>query len=99
MISSSVNHAPALTLQSVSRRFGGVEAIRDISLDIAVGGGLEAAVRSALDVGPSSRALEGQPPEVHAAAQDSVREMLTPLLRGESLPLQGSIWIVTARAL
>ena len=70
----------------------------DISLDIAVGGGLEAAVRSALDVGPSSRALEGQPPEVHAAAQDSVREMLTPLLRGESLPLQGSIWIVTARA-
>src|SRR5713226_8484003 len=37
MISSSVNHAPALTLQSVSRRFGGVEAIRDISLDIAYG--------------------------------------------------------------
>src|SRR5260370_22064786 len=37
MISSSVNHAPALTLQSVSRRFGGVEDIRDISIDIAYG--------------------------------------------------------------
>jgi SAM-dependent methyltransferase len=33
----------------------------DLSLDIAVGGGLEAAVRSALEIGPSSRALDGQP--------------------------------------
>jgi SAM-dependent methyltransferase len=70
----------------------------DLSLDIAVGGGLEAAVRSALEIGPSSRALEGQPPELRAAAKESVREMLTPMVRGESVPLPGSIWIVTARA-
>jgi SAM-dependent methyltransferase len=70
----------------------------DLSLDIAVGGGLEAAVRSALDIGPSSRALEGQRPEVRDAARESVRAMLAPLVRGESVPLPGSIWIVTARA-
>jgi SAM-dependent methyltransferase len=70
----------------------------DLSLDIAVGGGLEAAVRSALEIGPSSRALEGQPPEVRDAARQSIRAMLAPLVRGESVPLPGSIWIVTARA-
>jgi hypothetical protein len=70
----------------------------DLSLDVAVGGGLEAAVRSALEIGPSSRALEGQPPEVRDAATQSIRAMLAPLVRGESVPLRGSIWIVTARA-
>jgi SAM-dependent methyltransferase len=70
----------------------------DLSLDIAVGGGLEAAVRSALEIGPASRALEGQPPEVRDAARQSIRAMLAPLVRGESVPLPGSIWIVTARA-
>src|SRR5258708_12011258 len=29
--------APALSLQAVSRRFGGVEAVRDVTLDIAYG--------------------------------------------------------------
>ena len=43
-------------------------------------------------------ALEGQPPEVRTAAQQSVRDMLAPLVQGESVPLPGSIWIVTARA-
>jgi ubiquinone/menaquinone biosynthesis C-methylase UbiE len=69
----------------------------DLSLDIAVGGGLDAAVRSALEIGPSSRALEGQPPQAREAAKQSVRDMLAPLVRGESVPLPGSIWIVTAR--
>jgi SAM-dependent methyltransferase len=70
----------------------------DLSLDIAVGGGLEAAVRSALEIGPSNRALEGQPQQVRDAAKESVRELLAPLVQGESVPLSGSIWIVTARA-
>ena len=38
----------------------------DLSLDVAVGRGLEAAVSGALEVGPVSRALEAQPPEVMA---------------------------------
>jgi SAM-dependent methyltransferase len=70
----------------------------DLSLDIAIGQGLEAAVRSALEIGPASRALQGHPPEIFEAAKASVRELLAPQMRGDSLPLPGSIWIVTARS-
>jgi SAM-dependent methyltransferase len=68
-----------------------------LSLDIAIGGGLDAAVQSVLGIGPSNRALEGQPAEIRAAAIQSIREMLTPLAKGNTVPLAGSIWIVTAR--
>ncbi|MGH7225451.1 MAG: SAM-dependent methyltransferase, partial [Gemmataceae bacterium] len=70
----------------------------DLALDIAIGGGLDAAVRSGLEMGPASRALEGHPPEVRAAATESMREALAPFVRGDSVPLPASIWIVTARA-
>jgi len=70
----------------------------NISLDIAIGGGLDAATDGALEIGPSARALDGHPPEVRAAARESVRELLAPYARGQSVPLPGSIWIVTARA-
>ena len=75
----------------------GLEAC-GLSLDIAVGGGLEAAVDAALEIGPSARALDGHPAEVRAAARQSVRELLAPYARGQTVPLAGSIWIVTARA-
>jgi len=70
----------------------------DLSIDIANGRGLEGALETAMNIGPASRALEGHPPEVRAAATTSVRELLAPLVRGQSLPLAGSIWVVTARA-
>ena len=70
----------------------------DLSLDLAIGRGLEAAVETALEIGPSRRALEGHPPQVHEAAKNSIRETLTPFLRGQSVPLPASIWIVTAKA-
>ena len=69
-----------------------------LSLDIATGKGLEAAVQSALEIGPASRALEGHPPEVREAARQSVREILAPYQRGETVALPGAIWLVTARA-
>jgi SAM-dependent methyltransferase len=69
-----------------------------LSFDIAIGRGLDAAVQAALQIGPGSRALDGHPPETRAAAAQSVKEMLTPYLSGTSVPLDGSIWIVTARA-
>jgi SAM-dependent methyltransferase len=69
-----------------------------LSFDIAIGRGLDAAVQAALQIGPGSRALDGHPPETRAAAAKSVKEMLTPYVRGQSVPLAGSIWIVTARA-
>ncbi len=70
----------------------------NISLDISIGRGLEAATDAALEIGPSARALDGHPAEVRAAARVSVRELLAPYLRGQSVPLAGSVWIVTARA-
>jgi ubiquinone/menaquinone biosynthesis C-methylase UbiE len=70
----------------------------NLSLDIAIGRGLDAAVQTALEIGPSSRALDGHPEDVRRAATQSIREALTPFLRGQSVPLPGSIWMVTARA-
>jgi SAM-dependent methyltransferase len=70
----------------------------DMSLDIAIGRGLDAAVESALEIGPASRALEGQPPDARAAAAVSVRESLAPFASGQAVPLAASIWIVTASA-
>jgi SAM-dependent methyltransferase len=69
-----------------------------LSFDIAIGRGLDAAVQAALQIGPGSRALDGHSPETRAAAAKSVKEMLAPYVRGQSVPLAGSIWIVTARA-
>jgi SAM-dependent methyltransferase len=68
----------------------------DLELDVAVGRGLDAAVQGALEIGPASRALQDQPPEVHAAAARSIREALAPFARGASVLLRASIWIVTA---
>jgi SAM-dependent methyltransferase len=70
----------------------------DLMLDIAIGRGLDAAVQSALEIGPASRALQDQPPEVRAAASGSIREVLAPLAKGQTVPLDASIWLVTGRA-
>jgi SAM-dependent methyltransferase len=69
-----------------------------VSLDVAVGRGLDAAVQGGLQIGPAARALAEQPPEVVAAATNSIREALTPYVKGQTVPLDGSIWIVTAKA-
>jgi ubiquinone/menaquinone biosynthesis C-methylase UbiE len=68
----------------------------NLSLDIAVGRGLDAAVESALEIGPSARALAEQPPDVVAAATHSIREAFSNYARGETVPLDAAIWIVTA---
>jgi SAM-dependent methyltransferase len=77
--------------------FGGIAMEPcDLALDIAIGHGLDAAIESALSIGPAARALAEQPPDVVAAATHSIREALTPLVRGQSVPLAAAIWIVTA---
>ena len=70
----------------------------NLSLDVALGRGLEAAVASAFEIGPASRALEGHPPETRTAATNSVREALAAFAKGDTVPLPASIWIVTANA-
>jgi ubiquinone/menaquinone biosynthesis C-methylase UbiE len=69
----------------------------NLTLDVAIGRGLDAAVQGALEIGPASRALAEHPAEVRAAASQSIREALTPFVRGESVLLPASIWLVTAR--
>ena len=68
----------------------------DLMFDIAAGRGLEAAIESMLAIGPTSRALDDQPVDKIAAAVESIRAMLRPHVKGNSVPLGGSIWIVTA---
>src|SRR6476661_9163037 len=70
----------------------------DLSLDVATGRGLDAALETALEIGPASRALEGQPPDLRAAAANSIRQALAPFAKGQAVPLPASLWIVTARA-
>ena len=67
-----------------------------LTLDLAVGAGLEAAVATAVGIGPASRALEGQPQALQAAAIQSIRAALAGYLTGNRVPLAGAIWIVTA---
>ena len=68
----------------------------DLTLDVAVGKGLDGALASALEIGPASRALEGQPPEICAAAAQAIRTMLAARQQGDRVPMDGAIWIVTA---
>jgi ubiquinone/menaquinone biosynthesis C-methylase UbiE len=78
----------------------GFDAIRlepvDLSLDLAGGAGLEAAVNTAAGIGPTSRALEGQAAAAQAAALAAIRAALAAHQVGGRVPLAGAIWIVTA---
>jgi SAM-dependent methyltransferase len=73
----------------------GLEAVH-LTLDLAIGRGLDAAVAGALAIGPVSRALEGQPAEQRAAVMGEIRAALAPLQRGNAVPLGASVWMVTA---
>jgi SAM-dependent methyltransferase len=81
-------------------RRAGFDAIRlepvDLSLDLAGGAGLEAALNTAAGIGPTSRALEGQSAAVQAAAMEAIRAALATQQVGDRVPLAGAIWIVTA---
>ena len=68
----------------------------DFALDLAVGQGLESAVETALEIGPASRALEGQPANLRDAARQSIREALAPFQAGQTVPLGAAVWFVTA---
>jgi SAM-dependent methyltransferase len=69
----------------------------DLELDIALGEGLDAAVATALMVGPAGRMLEHQSDAVRAAAAADIRAALAARAVGDSVLLGASVWIVTAR--
>ena len=66
----------------------------DVMLDIATGRGLDEAVAQTLRIGPTSRALQVQPPAMVAKVAQSVRAALAPHAKGDSVPLAGAIWLV-----
>jgi ubiquinone/menaquinone biosynthesis C-methylase UbiE len=68
----------------------------DLSFDLAHGAGLDAAVATAVGIGPTSRALEGQPAGLQAAATREIRAALAGYQVGNRVPLAGAIWIVSA---
>lgn len=68
----------------------------ELELDLANGGGLEAAVEIAQHIGAASRALEGQPEAATAAAVAEIRAAFAPCQRGDRVPLAASLWIVEA---
>ncbi|HLY58380.1 MAG TPA: hypothetical protein VKS60_22650, partial [Stellaceae bacterium] len=67
----------------------------DLTLDLACSGGLEQAVAFAAEVGPASRAMEGQPGR--EAAIETIREALAPMVRDGSVMLPAAVWLVSAR--
>jgi SAM-dependent methyltransferase len=69
---------------------------QELELDIAVGRGLDTAVKAAMTIGPTSRMLDGQSEAVRAAATADIRKALAAHMRGGSAPLGAAIWIVTA---
>ena len=70
----------------------------DLSLDVAIGRGLDAAVQGALEIGPAARALADQPPEVVAAADELDPRGAGASCQGQTVPLPAAIWIVTAKS-
>lgn len=69
---------------------------QDLELDIAVGGGLDEALKTAMTLGPTNRMLEGQSEAVRAAAETDIRKALAAHARGDTVPLGAAMWIVTA---
>lgn len=67
----------------------------ELVLDTAVGRGLDAAVEMVTGIGPTSRALEGQPPELRAAAIQSIRAALARFQVSDTVALPGAIWMVS----
>ena len=68
----------------------------DLELDIAAGRGLDAAVASALEVGATSRAIDGQPPALRSAVAASIRQALAPYARGREVRLAAALWFANA---
>ena len=69
----------------------------DLSLDLAAGDGLDAALRFATQIGAASRAMEGRPEAEREAAIAEIRAVLAPLETAGRIELPAAIWLVAAR--
>jgi SAM-dependent methyltransferase len=78
--------------------FGEIALARlDVAFDVGAGGGIDEAIANALEVGPTSRTIEGQPPQVIAKVAATLRDVFAPYLKGNRVELGAALWLVTAR--
>lgn len=68
----------------------------DVTLDIAAGLGLEAAVAQSTQIGAVNSWLRGQPPETTEAARQAIRAALAPYQDGGAVGLPGAVWLVSS---
>ncbi len=70
----------------------------DVLFDISAGEGVAGAVAYTLEIGATSRALDGHPESVRQKVADDLRAAFTALATKDGVFLAGAIWIVTATA-
>lgn len=69
----------------------------DCAIDIAAGGGLDAAVEHATQIGAAARALADQPEPVRTAALAAIRDALAPHATADGrVELPGAVWLVAS---
>jgi ubiquinone/menaquinone biosynthesis C-methylase UbiE len=69
----------------------------DLEFDLAAGRGFDAAVANVVELGPTSRAVQGQSAEIRVKIAAAMRAALAPYVKGEAVPLGAGVWLVTAR--
>jgi len=70
----------------------------DQVIDVASGGGCEAAVKSAMELGPTARGLDGADEALRGAVAEALRGFFAPRVTNGRVDLPAAIWIVTASA-
>jgi SAM-dependent methyltransferase len=70
----------------------------DKLIDVASGEGAEAAVRSAMELGPTARGLDGADEALRAVIAEALHGFFAPLVENGAVDLPAAIWIVSARA-
>ena len=73
-------------------------APHSVEMTFGSGNGLRETVTELMMVGPVSRLLVDQPPEVKARVVDDAAETMAPFYRNGKLSLEGAVWLVTGGA-
>jgi SAM-dependent methyltransferase len=66
----------------------------DLTLDIAAGKGLDAAIVQSVTIGAASRALRDQPEETIDKVKSALGGVLRPYVKGERVEMAAAIWLV-----
>jgi len=68
----------------------------DKVMDVAGGDGIEGAVQSAMELGPTARALDGEGEALRATVAEALRTFFAPRVKDGAVELPAAIWIVGA---